>query len=64
MPRNEASWDRAVRVVLGLVGLSLVVIGPRTAWGLFGLIPIVTGLVGYCPLYTLLGFSTCPAAKR
>lgn len=59
-PRNEHTIDRAVRVVLGLALLSLVFLGPHTMLGLLGLVPLVTGLVGSCPLYTLAGFSTCP----
>jgi xanthine/uracil permease len=57
---NEGSLDRALRVVLGLAILALTVVGPRSAWGLLGLVPLITGLVGTCPLYTLLGVSTCP----
>lgn len=59
LPGNEHPIDRALRVGVGLALLSLMVFGPRTAWGLLGLIPLVTGLVGSCPLYTLLGVSTC-----
>jgi hypothetical protein len=61
MQTNESSIDRALRVVLGIVVLSLVVVGPRTMWGLIGLVPLLTGLVGFCPLYRLIGVSTCPA---
>ena len=62
-PRNESTADRAVRVVLGLVGIALVFWGPRSGWGWFGLIPLVTGLIGSCPLYTVLGVATrTPAA--
>jgi len=57
---NEHSIDRVIRVILGLVVLSLVFVGPRTVWGLLGLVPLVTGVVGFCPLYRLLGISTCP----
>jgi hypothetical protein len=59
LPANEHSIDRALRVVLGLVLLALVVVGPKTYWGLLGLIPLATGLIGSCPLYTLLGINTC-----
>lgn len=59
MLTNESSIDRALRVVLGIVVLSLVVVGPKTMWGLLGLVPLLTGLVGFCPLYRLLGVSTC-----
>lgn len=63
MTINEATWDRGIRIVIGLVLLSLTVIGPKTLWGLVGLIPLITGLVGFCPLYRLIGVSTCPARK-
>jgi hypothetical protein len=58
-PRNEHAVDRVIRVVLGLGLLSLVWIGPQTAWGWVGLVPLVTGLVGSCPVYRLFGISTC-----
>lgn len=57
---NEATVDRALRILLGIALLSLVFVGPRTLWGLVGLIPLVTGLVGSCPVYTIFGISTCP----
>lgn len=60
-PMNEHPVERIVRVVVGLVGIALVFFGPRTAWGWFGLVPLVTGLVGTCPLFTIFGFSTCKA---
>lgn len=63
MLRNEGSIDRILRVVFGLALLSLIFIGPRTMWGLVGLIPLLTGLAGHCPLYRILGFSTCPMKK-
>jgi hypothetical protein len=65
LPRNESRWDRGLRVVFGLVLLSVLFWGPRTMWGLLGLIPLVTGLVGSCPIYTLLGVGTCtPTTTR
>jgi DUF2892 family protein len=63
MIRNESHLDRALRVVLGLVLLSLVFIGPKTMWGLIGIVPLATGLIGHCPLYRLVGLSTCPLKK-
>lgn len=63
LPRNEAMWDRGLRILLGLVGLGLTFWGPKSMWGLFGLIPLVTGLVGSCPLYTLAGIGTCPTTS-
>ncbi|MGD9863912.1 MAG: DUF2892 domain-containing protein [Pseudodonghicola sp.] len=63
MPRNEGTLDRVLRVIVGLVLLSLVFVGPKSMWGLIGLIPLLTGLAGYCPLYQILGLSTCPMKK-
>lgn len=58
LPRNLSAADRTIRVLLGLALLTLVVIGPRSAWGYLGLIPLGTGLLGRCPLYALLRIST------
>ena len=63
MPKNEGMVDRGLRVAFGLALLSLVFFGPQTLWGLIGVVPLVTGLVGYCPLYALVGLSTCPLSK-
>lgn len=59
MKMNEGKVDRILRVVFGVLILSLVFVGPQTPWGWIGLVPILTGLVGFCPLYMLLGFNTC-----
>lgn len=59
MPRNEGAIDRVLRVVVGLAVISLVFVGPQTPWAWLGLVPLVTGLVGYCPVYALLGIRTC-----
>jgi Protein of unknown function (DUF2892) len=61
---NEHKAERVARVVLGLGILSLTVVGPQTMWGLIGVVPLVTGLVGSCPLYSLFGISTCPVKAR
>ena len=63
MSRNEGTVDRVLRVVVGLVLLSLVFVGPKTAWGWIGIVPILTGLVGYCPAYRLIGLNTCAMKK-
>jgi len=60
MTKNEGTVDRVLRVVVGLVLLSLVAIGPQTLWGLVGIVPLATGLLGVCPAYSLIGFNTCP----
>jgi hypothetical protein len=59
MHRNEGTWDRVARVTIGLVVLALAFVGPKTPWGLLGLVPLATGLVGFCPLYRVMGFNTC-----
>lgn len=59
MSRNEGNIDRALRIILGLGLLALVFVGPQTPWGWIGLVPLVTGLVGFCPLYRLIGINTC-----
>jgi len=56
---NESVLDRSLRIVLGAVVLALVFVGPKTPWAWLGLIPLVTGIAGSCPLYRLLGVSTC-----
>ncbi len=60
LPVNEHPFERGARVLLGLGVLALAFVGPQTPWGYLGLVPLLTGLIGSCPLYTALGFSTCP----
>ena len=60
LPMNEGMKDRILRVIVGAVLLTLVFVGPRTPWGWLGVIPLVTGLLGTCPVYTLFGLRTCP----
>ncbi|MFC4257750.1 DUF2892 domain-containing protein [Marinobacter lacisalsi] len=64
MMKNEGKIDRTLRVLVGLVLLSLVFVGPQSLWGLIGLVPLLTGLVGFCPLYRVLGLNTCPLNNR
>ena len=59
MSRNEGNIDPALRIIAGLALLALVFVGPQTPWGWIGIVPLVTGLVGFCPLYRLLGINTC-----
>ena len=58
--KNVGSLDRGLRIVVGLVLIALVFVGPKTPWGWVGLVPLITGLVGMCPIYSLLGINTCP----
>lgn len=64
MPANEGKIDRVLRVAIGLGLLSMTVVGPQTLWGLVGIVPLATGLLGTCPIYTALGFSTCPVHPK
>jgi hypothetical protein len=63
MPTNEGTVDRILRIVVGLGLLSLVFVGPQTPWGWIGVVPLLTGLVGYCPAYSIFGLNTCPMKK-
>lgn len=58
MLTNEGTLDRVLRVALGLVLLALTQVGPATLWGYLGVIPLVTGVVGFCPVYRLFGADT------
>lgn len=64
MKKNEGNIDRILRVIVGLALLSLVFVGPQTMWGLIGIVPVLTGLFGFCPAYRLLGMSTCPVSPK
>lgn len=59
MKLNEGGLDRAIRIAVGLAIISLVFVGPHTPWAWLGLVPLVTGLVGFCPAYALFGIRTC-----
>jgi len=63
MRTNIHPIERVVRVAVGAFLTSLAFWGPREPWFLLGLLPVVTGLVGWCPPYALLGISTCPKTK-
>lgn len=62
MSTNVGTIDRVLRVIVGLALISLVFVGPMTPWGWVGLVPLATALFGTCPLYSILGISTCPRA--
>ncbi len=59
MIKNVGGIDRTLRIVAGLALLSLVFVGPKTWWGLIGLVPLATGFSGFCPAYLPLGLKTC-----
>mgnify|MGYP000939404301 CR=1 FL=1 len=63
MKKNEGNLDRILRVVVGLslIGLAVGnVVGP---WGYIGIVPLLTGALGMCPLYSILGINTCPIKR-
>ena len=59
MKKNVGSIDRALRILVGLGLIAIVFVGPQTPWGWFGVVPLLTGLIGWCPPYQLLGIKTC-----
>lgn len=63
MKSNAGGIDRILRIVAGLVLLGLTLTGNIGVWGWIGVVPLATGLIGWCPAYTLLGFNTCPMKK-
>ena len=64
MTVNEGTIDRTIRVVVGLGLLALVFTGPQTPLGWIGVVPLATGVLGYCPLYRVLGLNTCPMTRK
>jgi hypothetical protein len=63
MTTNVGGIDRVLRAVLGVALVALAVMGTIGPWGWIGLVPLATAALGFCPLYALLGFSTCPMKK-
>jgi hypothetical protein len=57
---NEHPIDRVLRVGLGLALIGLAATGSVGMWAYVGIVPLATGLIGSCPIYSLLGISTCP----
>jgi len=58
MTANIGSIDKVVRLVLGLVLISLALVGPKTPWGWLGVILVATAAMNFCPLYRVIGFSS------
>jgi hypothetical protein len=63
MKVNEGTIDRVLRVLVGLVLIGLTISGTVGVWGWIGVVPLLTGLVGICPAYSIFGLSTCPMKK-
>jgi len=64
MQKNEGNLDRALRVGAGLILIGMAATNVVGLWGYIGIVPLVTGVVGVCPLYSLLGIRTCPVGRR
>lgn len=64
MKKNIHPIERGVRVTLGLVLISLAFLGPENKWFLLGVVPLLTGLSGWCPPYQILGIDTCKLGKK
>lgn len=63
MTCNEGGLDRVIRVIVGIALIALTLAGKIGAWGWIGALPAVTGLVGWCPAYSLVGLTTCRTSK-
>ncbi len=64
MRKNEGTLDRALRVIAGLTLIGLAVTNVIGVWGYIGMVPLLTGAVGMCPLYSMLGIRTCPIDRQ
>ena len=60
MKTNVGGIDRVLRIVIGLALITLTLTGAIGVWGWIGLVPLATAALGFCPLYTVLGYSSCP----
>lgn len=63
MKSNVGGIDRVLRIVVGLVLIGLAATNTVGWWGWLGVVPLLTGLFSFCPLYTLLGVNSCPVKK-
>ncbi len=61
---NVGGIDRVLRILVGLVLLGLAATGTVGVWGWIGVVPLLTGVLRFCPVYPLLGLSTCPLQRN
>ena len=59
MTKDVGGIDKIIRIVLGLALIAATLMGALPVWGWIGIVPLATGLMGWCPPYAILGFSTC-----
>ena len=64
MKFNVGGIDRILRIVLGLALIALTLTGTIGVWGWIGVVPLATGAFRFCPLYSMLGFNTCPLSAK
>ncbi len=64
MKTNEGTLDRALRIGGGLILIALAATGTVGLWGYIGIVPLLTGAIGNCPVYSILGINTCPVSRR
>ena len=64
MKANVGTIDRVLRIAAGLVLIGLAASGTVGMWGYIGVVPLLTGLFRFCPVYPLIGLNTCPMEKR
>lgn len=64
MTKNVGGIDKIIRIVLGLALIAATLMGALPVWGWIGIVPLATGLMGWCPPYAILGFSTCAMKKK
>ncbi|MEI8010665.1 MAG: DUF2892 domain-containing protein [Candidatus Nitrotoga sp.] len=63
MKINTGCIDRALRAVIGLALITMAATGTVGMWGWIGVVPLLTGLIGFCPIYTTMGINTCRVKK-
>ncbi len=63
MKCNSGTVDRAARVIVGLALIALAATGTIGAWGYIGVVPLLTGAIGFCPAYAIFGMNTCGIKK-
>jgi membrane-bound ClpP family serine protease len=63
MKFNVGGIDRILRIVVGIVLIALTLMGTIGVWGWIGVVPLVTGLFKFCPLYSIIGMNSCPMKK-
>lgn len=64
MKKNIHPVERVIRVIVGVTLISLAFVGPANPWFFLGVIPLLTGLIGWCPPYQVMGINTCNLGKK